>query len=692
MTDQILIGTQLIAPNGYLTLLPGVVYHFLIRTEITRLITFTQREPVRIGKKGRIEHPPPEVSLIDLAGKYFDAGIEQGFIAVKPFQEPLPSWCLGGELSKISNHSDSGYHNGNESLTKHSDRIERTLNAYKPLLDDVESILKLPNPIKYLNNFATLSSPEINTKRLRYEFFAYIVFKRDNRIIAYQTQRIGRWSREGHEGKKAGVKSIGIGEHYQFKSSDERIQNDIHQAWKEWGIYGNSIKTIYRKTCAQIWKTKIIKDEKGQKRQYRENGEPFLTYTQFRTRLYSLYGQMEVREKLSGYAYVREELAASAGKFTESIANVGERTEADGYWVEEIVIGPDGRNPLPSLIVVRITCTTSGMYLGIGFSLDGEKASAYRMALFCMAVRKSIFGRLIGLPIDDDDWPSHGLCDDVVTDRGAGGGNKGKASQPEGNSTIHSMPPTGFGQGKATVESSHPRGIPMRDRAAHWESSLSLIDLVRREVQSTVYLNDARDMSARLTPSMLSYVHRPTPLDLFNKLSERGRNHLRPITFDQAVRSFLTPVVLTAKADGVYARHQRYTAEKLVQTGILQMVSKTGSELKLEGFMIDMSTRYCFLDWQGSLIELSAVLALSEDEDQLFISLHQLEASERIIKEMKSNFRIHSEAVQVEGMQDFVKKTGTLPEKITVKSGAAKRRKASGSTQAKIVKSVLSHE
>lgn len=690
MSDHILIGTQLIAPDGWLNLLAGKVYHFLVRAGCVRLALFEEREPVRVGKNQRLDHPPPEVNLFDIAGEYFDQALDQGQIAVKPFQNPLPPWCMG--IRDTAN--DDGHHRRDEEniKTSHQERIERTLAAYQPLLDNMAVIIRCPNPFKYLNEFARSSQPQLNGKRLRAEFFAYILYGRNSRIIGYQTQRIGRWPRQGHAGKKPGVKAIGVGSLHGFKSTDEQLLEDIRQAWSRWGTYGSSIKSIYRHTCAQIWKTTTIKDERGVKRPTRPDGGPFLTYQQFRYQLLKLYGPMEIHERLSGHAFVREEMAPSMGKFTEAVCNVGERTEADGYWVDEVVMGPDGKNPLPSLVVVRIVCTVSGMFMGIGFSLGGETAAAYRMALLCMAIKKSAFGRLLGLDIDDASWPSVGLCDDVVTDRGAGGGKKGRAHLPEGNPIIHSLPPTGYGQGKAIIESSNPRKKQVRDRPAHAVTSFGLIDVIRREVQNTISLNDARDMSGRLTPAMLAYLDRTTPLDIFQKLSERGRNNLRPIAFEDAVRSFMTPVELTAKPDGVYHRYQRYTSDKLRETGILQAVTTSGKELKLPGFMLDMSTRYCFLDWKGELIELAAVLALREDEQQLFISLHQLEEADRIIKKMKSDFRVHSDTVRVEGIQELSIKTGVAHEKIVTKKGAAKRRKKQGRSQAKLVKSVLSHE
>lgn len=689
MSDHILIGTQLLAPAGYLNLSAGKVYHFLVRSGCVRLVLFEERAPVRVGKKQRIDHPPPEVILIEIDGKYFDDGIDHGDIVVKPFQDPLPPWC--SEIPDAEHSTAQGGQNSKKPKISHEDRLTRTLAAYQPLLDDMAAVIKSINPFKKINEFASSSKPQLNGKRVRAEIFAYVLYGRNSSVIAYQTHRIGRWKRQAHSGKKPGVKSLGIGKLSQSKSSDEAVLDDIRQAWLQWGKLGSSIKSIYRKTCAQIWKTTVGINTRGVKYQVRSDGTLAITYQQFRYRLIVLYGQQKIREILAGHAFVREEMAPSMGKFTESICNAGERTEADGYWVDEVLLGPDGKNPLPSLVVVRIVCCVSGMFLGIGFSLGGENAAAYRMALFCMAVKKSIFGRLLGLDIDDASWPSVGLCDDVVTDRGAGGGKKGRALLPEGNPIIHGMPPTGYGQGKALIESSNPRKNPMRDRPTHSVTSFGLIDVVRREVQNTISLNDARDMSGRLTPKMLEYLDRITPLDIFNKLSERGRSSLRPIAFDEAIRSFLTPVELTAKPDGVYHRYQRYTSDKLIELGILQTVTASGNELKLPGFMLDMSTRYCFLDWKGELIELAAVLALREDEDQLYISLHQLNEADRIIRKLKSDFRIHSDAALVEGIQDLSIKTGIAPEKITVKKGVAKRRSKKGRSQAKLIKSVLTH-
>lgn len=689
MSGHIVMGTQLSAPSGFLNLDAEKTYHFLVRRDVVKLVYFEERAPVRIGKKQRIDHPPPNVVICKIAGSNFDEGLEHGYIVINPFQASLPSWC--GDICDEGPSENSESSNSTNKKISHFDRIERTLKAYRPLLENIDEIINSENPIKEINKFARLCQPQLNGKRVQAEFFAYILYGQKRNVIAFQVHRIGIWDRLDHPGKKPGRKSIGIGRLSEAKSTQTAVQNDIRQAWAKWGIAGASIEDIYINTCAQIWKTKILESEGGVKYQVLADGTHALSYQQFRYQLYALFGDIEVWETLSGRAYVREEKAPSKGKFTEPISNAGERTEADGYRIKEVVKGPDGINPLPELVAVRIVCCLTGMFLGIGFSLGGENSSAYRMALFCMAVKKSQFGRLLGMNIDDAAWPSVGLCDDALTDRGPGSSEKAWGNTHEGRPVIQSMPPTGYGQGKAIIESSNPRGREVRDRPSHTETSFGLIDVIRREVQSSISLNDARDMSGRLTPEMAKSLGRITPLGIYNKLSERGRNCLRPIEYEQAIRAFLTPVELVAKSDGVYHLYQRYISDELYETGILQTVASSGSQVKLRGFMLDMSTRYCFLDWKGRLIELAAVLAIREDDEQLYISLHELEKVDGLIKKMKSDIAVHSDAVKAEGQQDLVDKTGHPPEKKVIKKGPPKRRNKKGNSQAKAVKSILSH-
>ena len=667
MIGHIKIGTQLRAPDGYLNLKSGVLYHFLIRGQCVRLISFEERPPVRVGVKQRIERPPPEVHLVEITGDYFDNGLDLGMIVVQPYQEQLPPWCAGLGKEEVGE-----IHKKAKQRVSHQERLDRTLKSYQPLIDQFDLIIKDSNPFEIINRFARLARPQINGKALRAKYFAYMLYGCDSRIISYQGQRIGRGERA--LGKKSGRKAIGIGKSYFHSSNDAQLVSDVRLGWEKYAHLGTPISKIYGDTCSYIWKTVAVEDSSGLRRQSRPDGGGFLTYEQFKYRLFQIFGREAVYEKIRGFAYVREEISASRGKFTESLLNAGDRTEADGYWLEELVIGPDGKNALPAIVVVRIVCVTTGMFLGIGFSIGGETAAAYRMAVFCMSVKKSFFGRLIGLDIDDRDWPSVGFCDDCVTDRGAGGGKKTKANIPEGMAVISTLPPTGFGQGKATIESSHPRKIQMRDRPAYRVTSYNIMELIRREVSRTIALNKSRDIAERITPSMLKYLSHASPVALYNGLSERGRNNLRSISMETAIRAFLTQIELTVKPDGLYYRYQRYTAKCLVKIGLLQASVGVSPPPVVRGYMLDMSTRFCFFEWNGDLLEVAAILALREDDEQLFISLHEVEVANEIIRRMKSDARVNKGAVMAEEPQDFMQKTGSGPERTVMKPGRPHRR------------------
>jgi hypothetical protein len=107
--------------------------------------------------------------------------------------------------------------------------------------------------------------------------------------------------------------------------------------------------------------------------------------------------------------------------------------------------------------------------------------------------------------------------------------------------------------------------------------------------------------------------------------------------------------------------------------------------------MLDLSIRYCFVEWQGRLIELAGVLALREDEEQLHISLCELDALNQKLREMKSDFRTHAEAVYAEAAQEFAVEFGVEMDESKLKIGSAKRRTAQSKSQAKMVKDIVIH-
>lgn len=686
MKSQILIGTQLVVSNEFHSLIPNATYYFLVRTNRVRLVWFEHQEIKRVGKKQRADSPLPKVHIVDISGELFDYGLDQGYIGVKHYQDELPLWLVSEDTPIKSKKIG-----GSICLDKQDARLKRKLKTIAPLVKSLEIILNLENPFQYLNHYARLSCPELNASRLRAEFFSYILFRRDERVLRYRVGRIGCWDRDNHKGKKPGATSLGVGKYLSAKSTDMDVMNDIRVGWQRWGKLGSTVREIHKNVCVYLWESEVIEMSKGVKITIRPDGRAALSEQQFRRRLYQLIGYEEVKTTLRGHAFWREERAPSKGRFSEDLCNVGERIESDGYWVKDKVLAPDGVNILPGLVVIRVKCVLSGMLLGIGFSLGGENAEAYRMAQFCMAIPKSLFGKYFGVEISDERWPSVGISDNLVFDRGAGCSIKAEASEPIGKATMREMPPTGFGQGKAAIESSHPRNPKTRDRQAYRTTSLNLIDLMRREIERTIDQVDSADMSSRITPSMLAYVDRATPLAIFSALSERGRTCLRPISFEDAVRSFLSPVSLQVKADGVYHMYQRYTSADFVLTGLMSIAASTGKQIEVTGYSMEMCLRYIFVEWKGKIIEVAAVLAIREDDEQLFISLEEMGLADQLLREMKSDLKVHASATKVEGLQRFITNAGISSEKCIVKPGVPKRKSKSLISEARLIKEVLTH-
>jgi hypothetical protein len=689
---SIALGTQLEAPDGFEHLEAGQRYFFLISAAYVKLVAFVEQPAKKTGKKrSKSCKPPPEVMLISIARAKFEYAVENELIVQCDKQLALPSWCEGAELVDTNSPALKRY---KKAKIPHSKRTDALVAQMKPLLDRLKDVLSGDDPIKFVNQHAESCTPKQNQSRFRAAFFIFIAFRQNRNAISYQRHNIGRWSRQGHPGAKCGVKAKGLGALHGFKSTDHPdLVKEVQEGWDTFAQAGRSVAAIYRLTCLHIWNCRSIKDSRGRKRLLRPDGQPFLSPDQFRTVLFKTVGAETIYGTLRGRAYVREEKVPSKGRFSESVANACERTEADGYWLAEIPMAPDGVTPLPALIVVRIICVVTSMLLGIGFSLGGEAGSAYRMALFCMAVPKDFFGSLLGMKIDPESWPSEGLSDDTVTDRGPGSTDSGRAADPSLRPVISGMPPTGFGQGKATIESSNPRKIKVRDRPSFVATTVPLAHLVRREVRRTIAQNDSHDISDRLGPRRIAAADRVTPLDLYRKLKAVGRSDERPCSsIEQAVRAYLTPCKLQVKSNGVYLKFQRYDCPELRATGLLHVAAndELDEPLTIPGFVMDLSVRQVWADVNGRLIMVPAMVAIREDDDQFDISVYELDLLAEKLDEMKADLRTHREAVANEAEAAWSEETGYKATDFRRKSGRVHRGTAKAKRESAAVKQHLS--
>ena len=687
---SISLGTQLVAPEGFDQMRMDSLYIFLVNSaEIgsARLVSFVEQPPKLMGRgdKAKLQRPPPSVELIGIKRDRFEWAVGHGLIVHADRQDELPAWQAALGARSVENTEEERY---KENVKPHKDRIDTLLGHMQPLVADVRGFLLSDDPIGFINKVARTCSPPQNEARFRASFLLYIAYRSNRNVLAYQIQNVGQWDRNNHPGAKCGVVPKGLGRLHGHPSNEEQLKKEAIEGWDLYSMPGRSAGAVYRIVCIRIWLCRVIKDAQGRKRFVRPDGKPFMTYNQFWYRLVEHYGLPALQKTMYGRARYREDMAPSKGHFSEAVADICERTEEDGYWVKEVALAADGKTHLPPLIVVRIVDVATAFRLGIGFSLGGEKGDAYRMARFCMAVGGDFYCFLFGIDISFEDFPTLGLSADTVVDRGPGQGESAKAQSPEARAVFNEMPPTGFGQGKATVESTNPRSIRMRERPSFVQTNIPLIDLMRREIRNTVAENDSHDVHTRLGPRRIAQADRITPLDLYEKLSAVGRTAAMPISRDQAIREFLTPIPVELKADGVYIDSQRYDSTQLRASGVLDRVPSPDAP-SLKGFQMDMVLRYAWVEVRGTLIMVAAMLHLREDDEQLFLCAMERRLLREKLDEMKVDFDTHQHAVKAEADALFHKETGHYMGDSKRRAGKPKRNSQEAREEGKAVKKVL---
>ncbi|HJV87902.1 MAG TPA: hypothetical protein VJ698_20700 [Noviherbaspirillum sp.] len=655
------IGIQVVAPEGYGRLEKGKTYHFL-RSDKDRDRTLL----LHIFEDKRRAH----IRLIMMNRDYFENGLCSRSIVVADTQLSLPVWLEaleGIDLSLIDLERRTP-------KRLHQERIEDRLAIIRPLLARTGEILSAENPEREINRFARACSPVQKESRVRQWFFTYLAFGNESWSLLPPFHRIGKWDRqERFSGKKFGRPYLEEGRLHGYGADAGMIQA-IQDSYVKFRRAGRSMQGIYARAIILTFGCKVetidSKHGKRRKRYFHPEGKPWPTYGMYKYWVIEQFGLEQVQRSVYGNARYRTKIAASTGKFSEAAANLLERSEADGYYTEDYPSGLLEGSILPSLCVVRWVCGASGMIAGIGFSLGKERRTAYQMALFSMAISKVKFCRLFGLDIHPEEWPCLGLPPMHTLDRGPGASSS-LVEAFEQQFPIREIAPSCFGQSKATVESSHPREVHQEGRPSHMQSDLTPVEMAKREILRVIQDNNASDGSARRTPEMIAAGITPSPHGIWTYLDCRARTDASPMPFDDAVREFLTPTCFTACADGIYFRSQRYDSPSLRATGLIDRVA-SGQRVEIGGYILDLSIRYAWVEVGGRLIEVEALLPIRDDEEQLFMSLLELEQLAEYDRSTQSAFREHKCAVKSETGERFEEATGKSWDAGTRRTGKIK--------------------
>ncbi len=661
MNASIHLGTQLVAPQGYVQLEKGVTYYFLCNEPggLAVLIEYVLR-PSRPRKKGthggsRIvqETPTPIVQRVTMPSCIFEDGLMEEMIVLADTQARLPPWLAeleGLDLSRVD-----GLRRNPKKL--HGKRIDRQLEIIYPLVRIAKTLIAATDCDQIINKHARAWSPQQNETRTRLAFYAYLLSGCDRFALHYPIQKIGHWCRAQHASHiKRGRPSERKGKGHGHNATPEMIQSIVDCYMRERGP-GVDLATIYQTFMNKDLGCKECSDHHGRLTYRHPDGKPFPTRGMFVYYVHKELGTAEVQRSLLGSVRLRSRIAAQLGAFTQNTCNVLERVERDAYALKELPRGLIEGHTLPPLYVVRSRDVASGLILGIGFSQGSETSAAYRMELFCRAVDKVKFCQLFGLDITPEQWPSSGLAMHEVQDRGVGSTDGAFARDQDFKPVIRELPPSYAGQSKAVIESSHPKDRTTDDAPTHVKSDKRTFELARREIARVLLDNDTINVGDRIPPDLLEYVRKPTPVALYQELDRRGRSDALPMDFANAVRTFLSKCKAKVTRKGLDLHSQLYASAALLESGLLDRANGP-QERWVEVYVLDSCVRHIWVDVIGRLVELDVQMPMRVGNELLYLSLQDLKEREAFIRRRNLAHQEHRDARTSRSLRNYEEESG----------------------------------
>jgi len=627
MTIQ--VGIQLYAPDGFEHLEANVTYYFLSSTpHRVLLVQFILGEPrvVKHNSKTRPSKkmtPEPRAKLVALERKRFEYGLTEILIIEKDNQKTLPPWLDGLENLDLGQIDVIRQGRTRKPKKTHRQRIDEKVFAIHPLVDRYEQILSLANPDKELNAHARNQSPKKNEGRLRLWFYVYVLFGKNREALYYPIHVIGNWDRleletnaklgrPAKEGRRNGFNSD--------RDMREKIikgfvrESDIGLSWdkiyveqmiKDFGVHRRS-RIINGQEVSELW---------------HPQGLPFPRIGAWRYHVEKAFSRKEIATTLVGKVRVRETMAPFRGTYTEHTFNLMQRVEADGHAMEELPRGVIEGSTLSPLYEVIRRDTTSGIKTGIGFSQGSETAQAYAEASFCEAVDKVWWCLLQGVKITAIRWPSIGLSPYDIRDRGPGSSPRADAREEEFTPVIDELARAQDGQGKAVVESSHPRTKSNDEVSTFVQSEMRPYELMRRQIYELIRFNESANVPDRVPLDLINLIGIPTPNNIYSVLAARGRTSAVQISKEQAVRNFLPVRKAVIQRGGVEFIGRLFKSQEFEKCGALV----SGNYGRTVNIYCTSTVRTIWIDWEGQLILLNLALPVPARGGMIYLTLEELD-------------------------------------------------------------------
>jgi hypothetical protein len=635
------LGLQLVAPEGFSNLSKDQRYYFLKTdpdpdSNRTVLAAFHTQES---GRRVRIERIPTDV---------FHKGTKAGLILPSEAQLSLPPWLeqLEGMDIYASDLARSKAAKTNKS------RAEQRYGYIEGLLPRLSEILLADNPFLIINEHARNTEPKQNRERLGEWLFAYVCHSFQIASLWPEYANVGCYDKanEKYNDTHFGRASLDKGKFYGWSSA--MFSADIIKAVD--GKLGKRLSKhqIYIDCLKEFWGCRARRNAQGDWEMYQPDGKPFPdTESKFWYRWYQHLDLRSTNIRLYGEHHARSK-AGTKGSYSQNVCSLLSEMEVDAYFLKERPRLTHGDGLSARLCVARGVCVGSKNVVGVGFSLEGESASAYQMMLFCAAIGIEAFALLWGLRREAFlDVFLKGVPPHLISDRG-----KAPLAAIIGalmaKFPVREMTEAYSGRSKPNVESGHPRDKEIEGPPEYVVSDKDIIQLIQREICRAAKDNHVRYVGDLVIGKRAFDETVCSPYALAKALDDDGLNDAIQMHFDTAVRSYLPETIYTLR-DGGFWLHDRCFSCKELDDGDLYPSLSHGQATSIKGYHLPLNLMWAWVEFRGQLYRLKTKLPVRLGEREKMVSMAELEIEAEIKRSLDSAQRRSAVAAELEAQARY---------------------------------------
>jgi len=618
-------GQQLIAPNGCGTLKKDIIYHVLLRDD-------QRNRMVLVGFTAM----PQNAWLEYIQCQVYEKALLKGTIKFldQDAMRRMPPWLSTYENKHVEEELAILYANGltkprNPKDTSSEDEekpfgpkaiVDDRQSKIRHVIENYEQIFKALLPEVELNRCARNAQPRLKEKRLRLWVLTTLAFPGNPWVILPPPGNRGKYPR-AEVGRRVGRPRLDGSESGYNVTKD--MKSKIEAGFIKFKAKGSTLHDIYADTLRHFFKCQERKGAHGLPESYHPAGEAFPSEGQFVYWCYKLFSKETVLRTLLGDIEYQNKHMAPIGSYSEGTQDLMQTAYTDVSHSKQHPRSVLSGVTLPKLAIAKVVCGLSGMIAGVAAGFGGETSSLYRQALFVSGIKKSKLGQILGMQIDDADWPCDLLPMNLHSDQGPGGAIDIRKIHAD-LEISHSLSPAYNPQKNSPVEAKHDKSRKLAGRPDYTVSADSSLKMYRAAIRSAINKNQTTNAIRRASPDQLSR-NTNTPHAIYVDYRRRGRVAGLTLHFDELVKSYLPKIKLKVKDGFVTYKSVRYRSNELSKTDFAKNI-KSFEGAQIVGYCLEICTRMIWIVINGRLVEVTAInqVIAAKDANEMTLYEHHL--------------------------------------------------------------------